>query len=171
MILSNDGIEALEDISKEITTDHRAIKKNKDNKTLKNKVLQVNRSSTLVDKITLTDEQLKKIEVAASVAGATREMAFYANISHQTLLKYLDQNKDYKDRLTTLREGITLRARTTLSKGLAEDPELALKFLKATKPEEFAQRSEVNVNVATTQNTANLLNIIEADIVEVNRLD
>ena len=92
---------------------------------------------------TIVDEAvLHKLEEAFSLGCTDLEACFYANISKSTLYNYQNANPEFVERKEELKENPILLARTSVVKGLQDNPELALKFLERKKKDEFSTRTE-----------------------------
>lgn len=88
-----------------------------------------------------TEDTIRKIEEVAALDGSIEEMAYYAGIHRDTLYGWLQDDKDFSDRITSLRERPILKARQTVVKSL-DDPIQAFKYLERKKKSEFAVRVE-----------------------------
>lgn len=91
----------------------------------------------------MTDELVNKLEYAFALGCTDEEACFYADISKQTLYNYQDKHPGFVDRKEALKSRPIFVARETLLRGLARDPDLALKMLERKKKDEFSLRSEL----------------------------
>lgn len=90
----------------------------------------------------MTEETIKKLESAFAVGGSDGQACFFANISTATLYNYEKANPEFIKRKEALREEPILRAKIELVKGIANNPELALKYLERKLKKEFSLRVE-----------------------------
>jgi len=95
----------------------------------------------------LTPEVRSKIEEVAALDGSVREMAYYADVSHQTIYNWLDPKSDFfdkklADRVEKLRERPVLKARQTIAKSL-DDPQHAKWYLERKKRKEWGQNVDI----------------------------
>lgn len=84
----------------------------------------------------ITPDVLRKIEEVAALDGSVAEMAYYADCHVDTVYAYLAENKEFSDRITSLRSRPILKARQTIIKSL-ENPQYALEYLKRKRKAEF----------------------------------
>lgn len=89
----------------------------------------------------LTDEVRKKMEEVAALDGTVEEMAYYCDVSRQTIYQWLKDDPEFSDRIERLRERPILKARQTITKSL-ETPQGAQWYLSRKKKKEFAERLE-----------------------------
>jgi len=90
----------------------------------------------------MTEEIVGKLEHAFLMGCTDLEACFYAGISKQALYDYQDRHPSYVDRKERLKQNPIFLARTTLVDNLANNPELALKFLERKLKAEFSTRVE-----------------------------
>jgi hypothetical protein len=95
----------------------------------------------------LTPDVRSKIEEAASLDCSVREMAYYADVSHQTIYNWLDPKSDFFDgklaeRVEKLRERPILKARQTIVKSL-DTPQFALEYLQRKRKKEFGDSQDI----------------------------
>ena len=93
----------------------------------------------------LTDEVRRKIEEVAALDGSVEEMAYYSGVHRTTLYNWLQEDKDFFDRIQELRERPILKARQTVVKHL-EDPNNAFKYLEKKRRKEFGQNIDVTTD-------------------------
>jgi len=88
------------------------------------------------------DEQtvLSKLETVWALDGTAREAALYADISEGALNRYLAMHPQIRERRDRLKEKPVLQARQSVVKGLEGDPDLALKYLKCKRSDEFSEK-------------------------------
>lgn len=91
-----------------------------------------------------TPEVIRKIEEVAALDGSIGEMAYYAGINVQTLYSYLQDHKEFSQRIEMLRERPVLKARQTVVKAL-DNPDTAFKYLERKKKKEFSPRTETDI--------------------------
>lgn len=90
----------------------------------------------------MTEEVLRKIEEVAALDGSVAEMAHYANVHVDTVYAYMAENKEFSDRIASLRERPVLKARQTIVRSL-ETPQGAQWYLSRKRKTEFAERTEL----------------------------
>lgn len=91
-----------------------------------------------------TDEVIRKIEEVAALDGSVEEMAYYAGVHKDTVYAWLAEDKEFSDRIQSLRNRPVLKARQTINKAL-DDPNHAFKYVERKRRKEFG----VNVDVTT----------------------
>lgn len=91
----------------------------------------------------LTDEVIRKLEQAAAIDATVEEMCFYADISRDSYYRWIKLDPKLSDKIMRLRENPVLTARQTVVKAIKTDPKAAMEYLKATKRNEFASKTEV----------------------------
>lgn len=89
-----------------------------------------------------TEEVIRKIEEVAALDGSIEEMAYYAGVHRDTLYGWLQDDKEFSDRIQELRERPVLKARQTVIKAL-DDPLSAFKYLEKKRRKEFGQSLEL----------------------------
>ena len=92
----------------------------------------------------LTDEMRSKIQEVAALDGSVEEMAYYCDVSRQTIYNWLDEDKELFDKVVRLRERPILKARQTITKSL-DDPNHAFRYLERKRRKEFG----ANVDLTT----------------------
>lgn len=88
-----------------------------------------------------TEENIRKIEEAAALDCSIEEMALYANVHRATIYRWLAEDKEFSDRIETLRATPFLKARRTIEKSL-DNPQYAFEYMKRKKKNEFSERLE-----------------------------
>ena len=95
----------------------------------------------MANKSKLTPAMKSKIEEVAALDGSVEEMAYYCDVSRQTIYNWLDEDKELFDRVERLRERPVLKARQTIAKSL-DQPQAAQWYLTRKRKKEFAERIE-----------------------------
>ena len=95
----------------------------------------------------LTDEMRSKIEEVAALDGSVEEMAYYCDVSRQTIYNWLDEDKKLFDRVERLRERPILKARQTVVKRLDESYQNAVDYLKRKKKGEFGDNATYKIEL------------------------
>lgn len=95
-------------------------------------------------------EVIDKLRTAFKVGASDAEACFYAGISPRTLYNYCSEHPDFAEEKELLKESPVLTARNTVVLALADNPELAFRFLKAKKFEEFQESIKVNMSFDET---------------------
>jgi predicted DNA-binding protein YlxM (UPF0122 family) len=98
----------------------------------------------------LTADVRSKIEEIASLDGTVEEMAYYCNVSRQTIYNYLDPESDFFDKslaenVERLRANPILKARRTIVNSL-EQPAQAQWYLTRKKKKEFGDNIDVTTD-------------------------
>jgi len=89
-----------------------------------------------------TEETIRKIEEAAALDCSIEEMASFAGIHRATLYRWMEEDEEFKDRISELKLKPFLKARTTIIKNL-DNPQYAFEYMKRKKKDEFSDRSEL----------------------------
>ncbi len=92
----------------------------------------------------MTPDTIQKIESAFIIDATVEEACFYANISTSTYYNWIERHPDLLDRFTALRTQPVLKARQTIVRSL-DDPDHAFNYLKSKRPEEFGNRSKIEL--------------------------
>lgn len=90
----------------------------------------------------LTDENRVKIKEAAAIGASAEEMAYFCNVSKQTIYNWFKGDPDLFDEIERLREKPVLKARQTIVKSL-DNPQVALEYLKRKKRKEFGDSQDI----------------------------
>ena len=85
-----------------------------------------------------------KLEEAYLIDATMGEASLFAGISLSALKRYLNDNEEFRTRLTALRNNPTLTARKTVIENL-DKPDMALKYLERKAKEEFSTKQEMDV--------------------------
>lgn len=85
----------------------------------------------------LTPENRVKLEQAAAIDATVEEMAYYCDVSRQTVYNWFKEDKELFDKVERLRQKPILTARQTIAKGVAESYSNAMDYLKRKKRLEF----------------------------------
>ena len=95
----------------------------------------------------LTPDNRVKLEQAAAIDASVEEMAYYCDVSRQTIYNWLENNKELFDKIERLRNKPILTARQTVAKGVAESYSNAMDYLKRKKRDEFGDRAEMDLTI------------------------
>lgn len=90
----------------------------------------------------LTDENRVKLKEAAALDASVEEMAYYCDVSKQTVYNWFKREPDLFDEIERLRSRPVLKARQTVVKSL-ETPAGAQWYLSRKRKGEFSERSEI----------------------------
>lgn len=90
----------------------------------------------------VTEEALKKLELAFAEGATDAEACFLADISPATLYNYQEKHPEFIERKEGLKSRPIMLARKTVNEGIKHDPDLALRFLERKKKDEFSVRQE-----------------------------
>lgn len=95
-----------------------------------------------------TPELVTKLEYAFSIGATVNEACLYADIARNTYYRWIEDDKELKDRFSELQENPIFVARESVYRGMKRDPKLALDFLKAKRKEEFGNAAtEINIHM------------------------
>ena len=94
----------------------------------------------------LTPDNRVKLEQAAAIDASVGEMAYYCDVSRQTIYNWLENNKELFDKIERLRNKPILTARQRVIKDL-NTPEGARWFLSKNKRarEDFGEHATVDL--------------------------
>jgi len=94
----------------------------------------------------LTPDNRVKLEQAAAIDASVEEMAYYCDVSRQTIYNWLENNKELFDKIERLRNKPILTARQRVMKDLST-PEGARWFLSKNKRarEDFGEHATVDL--------------------------
>lgn len=91
----------------------------------------------------LTDALRVKIEEVAALDGTVEEMAYYCDVSRQTIYNWFAADPEFFDRVERLRLRPILKARETINKKMSESYSNAIDYLKRKKRLEFGDNIDV----------------------------
>jgi predicted DNA-binding protein YlxM (UPF0122 family) len=91
----------------------------------------------------LTDELRVKIEEVAALDGTVEEMAYYCDVSRQTIYNWFKLEPDLFDKVERLRLRPILLARQTINKEMKKSYSNAIDYLKRKKRLEFGDNIDV----------------------------
>lgn len=86
-----------------------------------------------------------KLEEVWAMGGTDLEACFYADISKDSLYRYLKEKPELSDRKEGLKHNPILRARKTIFSNL-DNPKIAKWYLERKKKDEFSQKFETDIN-------------------------
>lgn len=89
-----------------------------------------------------TPENREKCKEVAALDGTIPEMAFYCDVSRQTIYNWFKADQVFAEEIERLRQNPILKARRTIVEALAE-PENAKWYLSRKQKKEFAERQEL----------------------------
>lgn len=84
----------------------------------------------------LTPDATQKLEQMYSMDSSIKEIAYYLDVSAQTIYNWKEKNPELFDKLERLRERPVLKARQTVIKSL-DDPNHAFRYLEKKAKKEF----------------------------------
>lgn len=99
----------------------------------------------------MNDEVRKKMEEVAALDGTIEEMAYYCDVSRQTIYEWLKEDKVLSDRIERLRQRPVLLARQTINKRLTESYSNAVDYLKRKRSKEFGDKQDITSNGESIQ--------------------
>lgn len=88
----------------------------------------------------MTPETVAKLEQAFAIDASVEEACSYAEISRNAFYDYLKINPAFNDRMADLRNRPILAARQRVVKGVTENYQNAMDYLKRKKVDEFGDR-------------------------------
>jgi hypothetical protein len=91
---------------------------------------------------------LAKLEYAFSMDATNKEACVFAGISEDALYDYNKKHPEFTDRIDMLKELPVMIARETITRALKSDPEMAMKYVKNKRNNEFNERKEVKMGGA-----------------------
>lgn len=98
----------------------------------------------------LTDALRVKIEEVAALDGTVEEMAYYCNVSRQTIYNWFAADPEFFDKVQRLRERPVLMARQTINKRMTESYANAADYLKRKRRKEFGDSTTLEVDAKFT---------------------
>lgn len=110
----------------------------------------------MANKSKLTPENRVKLQYAASIDASVEEMAYYCDVSRQTIYNWLEEDKELFDKIERLRANPVFTARQTVIDSL-EDPNHAFKYLSKKKKDEFAD----NLDLTTQGESLKEINVVK----------
>lgn len=93
-----------------------------------------------------TPELVKSIEEAFAMDCSIGEICLFANITRQTLINWRNEDPDWSEHLDELRQNPFLLARQTILKGIKDNYQNAMDYLKRKKRKEFGDRQELGID-------------------------
>ena len=91
----------------------------------------------------LNDDMKSKIEQVAALDGSVEEMAYYCDVSRQTIYNWLEEDKALFDRVERLRSKPILKARQVVNEKMGESYTNAMDYLKRKQKKEFGDNVDV----------------------------
>lgn len=88
----------------------------------------------------MTPEVLAKLEQAFAIDASVEEALSYAECKPDAYYDYLKKNPTFSDRIADLRQRPILAARQRVVKGVTENYQNAMDYLKRKRVEEFGDR-------------------------------
>lgn len=98
--------------------------------------------------VSFDDDTIDKLCEGALIGCNMGELALYANISRSALYRFLSNNSDFREKIDTLRQDTSIRARKTVRQAITDGDEITAKwYLERKVKEEFTARSDIDINV------------------------
>jgi len=97
----------------------------------------------MANKSKLTDDMKSKIEQVAALDGSVEEMAFYCDVSRQTIYNWLEEDKELFDKVERLRAKPILRARQIIAEKMGDSYTNAVDYLKRKRSKEFGDKQDI----------------------------
>lgn len=99
--------------------------------------------------VKLTDENIVKLRELAELDASIAEMAYYCNVTKQTIFNWFKNNPDLFDEIERLREKPILTIRRTLIEKANESYGNAVDYLKRKRKDEFGDSSTIKHELPT----------------------
>ena len=91
----------------------------------------------------LTDETIVRLKELAALDASIPEMAFYCNVSKQTVYVWLKENPELNDEIERLRETPILAIRRAVVSKAVENYANGMDYLKRKRKKEFGDNVDV----------------------------
>ena len=91
--------------------------------------------------VKLTDENIVKLRELAELDASIAEMAYYCNVTKQTIFNWFERHPDLFDEIERLREKPILAIRRTVIEKATESYSNAVDYLKRKRKDEFGDSS------------------------------
>lgn len=92
-----------------------------------------------------TKDVISKLEQAALIDATVEEMCFYADISVAAYYRYIEVNPKFREKITALRERLTLKSRQNIATRIESgDISLSKWHMERKKPDEYGERINLN---------------------------
>ena len=118
----------------------------------------------------LTDDVRVKLEQAAAIDASVEEMAYYCDVSRQTIYQWLKDDPELSDKVERLRNKPVLKARQTVASKLEDSYQNSMDYLKRKKKIEFGDNIDhttdgkpLTVQVINYANTTDTPQLSETD--------
>jgi hypothetical protein len=97
----------------------------------------------------LNKTTIQKLEAAFALDATVDEACYYADISRTSYYEWIKAHPELFDKFERLRNKPVLAARQSVVKGIAKDPNLALKYLERKRNKEFNTKQIVEGTVVS----------------------
>lgn len=106
-----------------------------------------------------SEEIVRKLESILQLGVSDIVACQYARISRDTFYKWLSENSEFSDRITSAKQLVTIAAGQVVTQAIIKDKDVhtAKWWLERKAPEEFADKREV------APVSVNVLNVIQED--------
>lgn len=91
-----------------------------------------------------TPDTIAKLEHAFLLGCSDLEACFYAKVGKTALYNYQNKNPEFVERKAQLKQNPYFIARSSIIKGMEENPELALKYMERKKKDEFSTKTHTD---------------------------
>ena len=112
----------------------------------------------------LTPETIQKLEHVFAIDWTVEEACFYADIHKDTYYRWVKEDPTLLHKFTRLRNKPVLAARHEVVKGISNDKEFALKYLKNKRNKEFSERQEVDQETNMNITIKDIKNMSEEEL-------
>lgn len=94
----------------------------------------------------LTNDVRVKLEQAAAIDASVEEMAYYCDVSRQTIYQWLKDDQELSDKIERLRSKPVLKARQTVASKLEDSYQNSMDYLKRKKKLEFGDNIDMTTD-------------------------
>lgn len=122
----------------------------------------------MANKTKLTKEMVSKLEELAELDASISEMAYYCDVSRQTIYNWFEEDKKLFDRIERLRAKPLFRVRKTIVEKATESYANAMDYAKRKARTEFGDNS--NIQVTAPKPLLDILEL-EAKNVEIREIE
>ena len=119
----------------------------------------------------LTADNRVKIEQVAALDGSVEEMAYYCDVSRQTIYNWFEKYPELFDKVERLRAKPILKARQTVNEKMGESYANAMDYLKRKRKDEYSERSELTGANGGAIQYEDLSDLTNAELEQLTKTD